>query len=314
MKPGDVTKCMARPWQSDFALCNYGSQSYSSAAWWPSARPVSVYPEGSSTPEEWTHGLGNFGIDMVQNWSKFGFIVDPGNGLPVETEVSIVCKDCFIITERNEIGKEEAQALVNLNQAITDGLYLVIEGYKPSDLGITTASPSHADLQAWFPNTLTLPGALQMSVSIDGLLLEDPTSLGSAQRVTLSYNILFSGVGDFINDDNPMTVNASVGNSGIGISTSTAVIDLTKTVAPYMDHGPISYLSDDTRVFKLQPGNGPQNTVFPQLGTPQLENDPNGFIQGAIKALRNAAPDQAYNAFETLPAGTLRHAGVPCGR
>jgi hypothetical protein len=130
MQPGDVTKGMARPWQSDFTDCtgSGGDQ----PQWWPSARPVSVYPQqGATTPIDWTNGLINSGLDMVDNWFRLGFIVDPGDGLPVQTEFLAVCKDCFIATDRNQIGKEEAQAAVNTNQLITDAFYLIIEGYAP---------------------------------------------------------------------------------------------------------------------------------------------------------------------------------------
>ena len=88
------------------------------------------------------------------------------------------------------------------------------------------------------------------------LLLEDNTALSTAQRITIGYDIQFTGVNDFdfSGDAEPITINATVGNATIGVSTSSATFDLTKSVAPYMDHGPISYLSDDTRVFKRQPG------------------------------------------------------------
>jgi hypothetical protein len=77
---------------------------------------------------------------------------------------------------------------------------------------------------------------------------------------------------------------------------SSATIDLTKVDSPYMDHGPVSWLSNDTRVFKLQPG----GTV---AGAPALGNDPIAFIQKLLKHLRDVLPsDQAYQAFENLPA------------
>ena len=141
MQPGDVTKGMARPWQADFAACT-GSIG-SDTQWWPSARPVSVYPHPSSNiPIDWTNGLVSYNrSNMVDNWFRLGFIVDPGNGLPVQTEFLAVCKDCFIATDRDQIGNEEAQASVNSNQPIADAFYLIIEGYAPSDFGINAPPP-----------------------------------------------------------------------------------------------------------------------------------------------------------------------------
>jgi hypothetical protein len=309
LNPGDVTKGMARPWQADFTDCTGGIGS-DNTQWWPSARPVSVYPQGANAPTDWTHGLVNSPLDMVANWFRFGFIVDPGNGSPVEQEFLAVCKDCFIATDRNQIGKEEAQAAVNSGQQILDAFYLIIEGYAPSDFGINSPPPQNptpTQFQNWFGNPISLtpppPAMLQETTAVPyDLLLENDSALNAAQRITIGYNIQFTGVDDFnfSGDAEPITINASVGTTALGVSTSSATFDLTKTVAPYMDHGPISYLSDDTRVFKRQPTD-PQ--MFPALGGPTLGSDPNGFITDVVNALRNASnPLDAYNAFEGLQA------------
>lgn len=305
LNPGDLTKGMARPWQADFTACT-GSVGTHSEQWWPSARPVSVYTQqGSNQTVDWTNGLITDAEDMVANWFRLGFIVDTGDGLPVQTEFLAVCKDCFVAVDRNQIGKEEAQAAVIANQPITDAFYLVIEGFAPSALGITHANPTPAEIQGWFPNAITLSTLQplqQMSASANDLLLEDNNALGSAQRITLGYDISFSGTNDFnfTGDAEPITINATIGTVAIGLASSSAEFDLTKSVAPYMDHGPISYLSNDTRVFKRQTSDG---AMFPALGGPALGNDPNGFITTLIKTLRNAASAQdAYNAFENLAA------------
>jgi hypothetical protein len=33
---------------------------------------------------------------MVDNWFHLGFVVDPGTGLAVETERTVVCRNCYI--------------------------------------------------------------------------------------------------------------------------------------------------------------------------------------------------------------------------
>jgi len=292
MNAGDVTKGMARPWQADFTACR-SSDSADSPGWWPSARPDFIYPDGSATAAKWTRVDFSY-QDMVNNWSQLGFIVDPGTGLAVERERTAVCKDCFIITDRNEIGKEEAQALINANEQIVDAFYVVVEGYAPSDLGITTATPNPMQLQAWAPHIAFNPVPGQMFQRVNDMALENNGALTQTQRITFGYNIYFTGTNDFTLDVVPVQINATV----LAVSSS-ATIDLTKTDAPYMDHGPISWLSNDTRVFKLQPG----QTV---VGAPPLGSDPLGFIQGVLTTLRtlnNTQPTQAYNAFEGLPAG-----------
>jgi hypothetical protein len=89
--PGDITRHMAMPWQSDFAECNTN--------WWPSARPDDVVSEtelnavleGYSATAEgslaralsvrvpWARGIPSVSpmLDnaMVTAWSHFGFVV-----------------------------------------------------------------------------------------------------------------------------------------------------------------------------------------------------------------------------------------------
>jgi len=295
LNPGDVTKGMARPWQADFTDCS-GGASPDSAAWWPAARPDSIYPQGSTTPADWTRGIVTSIQDMINNWFRLGFIVDPGNQQGVETERTVVCKDCFIVTDRNEIGEEEAQALIIANTPIIDAFYLVVEGFAPNDLGITSAALSAAELQAMFPTVITLsPVPTQMTALINDMLLENNSALNQAQRITFGYNISFSGVNDFTTDVVSIQINASI--SGVS---SSATIDLTMVDSPYMDHGPISWLSNDTRVFQLQPQQPGQS--FANTGV-QLQNDPIGFIQGVLNSLRNVlTPAQAYQTFESLSA------------
>ena len=293
LSAGDVTKGMARPWQADFTDCSSGGAA-DGAAWWPAARPDSVYPVGSTTPAPWTRGLVSSMQDMVDNWFRLGFIVDPGNHLAVETERTVVCKDCYIVTDRNEIGKEEAQALITAGTPIQDAFYLVVEGFAPNTLGILSANLSATQLQALFPTAIALsPVPMQMTAKINDLLLEDNNALGQAQRITFGYDISFTGVNDFTADVVPIQIDASIG----GVASS-ATIDLTQVDSPYMDHGPISYLSDDTRVFKLQPMQSFANTNV------QLMNDPIAFIQAVLNELRNVlTPAQAYQTFEGLQPG-----------
>jgi hypothetical protein len=70
VSPGDITASMALPWQADFYAC--GSN------WWPVPRPNDVIPQGTSSAVNWTRTLGS-GTDMVNDWSKLGFIVHQGN-------------------------------------------------------------------------------------------------------------------------------------------------------------------------------------------------------------------------------------------
>lgn len=81
LKPGDVTKQMAVPWQADFTDCAQEGE----LAWWPAQRPDEVFPESGGPQAAWTRGLVASMADMVQKWDRLGFIVKKG-GRYVETE------------------------------------------------------------------------------------------------------------------------------------------------------------------------------------------------------------------------------------
>jgi hypothetical protein len=289
VQPGDITKQMARPWQADFMACGGpGSDAENDQpAWWPAARPIGVYPvDDPSTKRLWTLGVASSANEMVDNWHELGFIVDPGNGLAVETEKTNVCKSCFFINDRPEISKDEAQALIDSHDHITDGLYVVVQGLAPSDLTITTASPTQAQLNAWAPHiTNPVPGT--MTITPADMELED-NNLSQTQRITFGYDITFTSTNAFTQEDVTETIGASV----LGLSTVTT-IDLTTRQHPYMVPGPTTWLNADTRVFKLQPGG---MFALQTMGT-----DPNGFIADVIDSLRSH-PAQANGWFDALPA------------
>jgi hypothetical protein len=289
VQPGDVTKGMARPWQGDFMLCG-GPESDAQndqLSWWPAARPIGVYPiDDPANKRVWTKGVASSMQDMVNNWHQLGFIVDKGVGKPVETEKTNVCKSCFFINNRPEISKDEAKALIDAGQHVEDAFYVVVQGLAPSALNITTPNPTQAQLDAWSPH-ISNPVAGTMTVSAFDMTLEDSSSLGQVQRITFGYNISFSSTNAFAAEDVPITLGASV----LGLS-STTIVDLTTRQHPYMVAGATSWLSADTRVFKLQPGG--------MFAHKTLQNDPNAFIKAVIDSLRGSQQANAW--FDGLPA------------
>jgi hypothetical protein len=289
VQPGDVTKWMARPWQGDFMLCS-GPESDTQndqASWWPAARPIGVYPVDDTTNKRvWTLGVASTMQDMVNNWHELGFIVDTGLGKAVETEKTNVCQSCFFINNRPEIGKDEAQSLIDYGSHIEDALFVVVQGLAPSALMINTPNPTPAQLSSWAPQ-ITNPVGGTMSVTPFDMQLENSGNLTQVQRITFGYNISFSNTTAFTAEDVPVTLGASV----LSLSTTT-VIDLTTRQHPYMVAGATSWLSADTRVFKLQPNGRFANQV--------LQSDPNAFIGAVIDSLRGSQQANAW--FDGLPA------------
>ena len=74
LKPGDVTKQMAVPWQADFTDCAQDGE----LAWWPAQRPDDVFSEAGGAQVPWTRGIVNNMDDMVKKWHRLGFIVKKG--------------------------------------------------------------------------------------------------------------------------------------------------------------------------------------------------------------------------------------------
>lgn len=74
LKPGDITKQMAVPWQADFNDCAQEGD----LAWWPVQRPDDVFPEAGGPQVPWTRNTVSSMSDMVKNWHRLGFIVKKG--------------------------------------------------------------------------------------------------------------------------------------------------------------------------------------------------------------------------------------------
>lgn len=74
LKPGDITKQMALPWQADFHDCTQEGE----LAWWPAQRPDDVFPEAGGKQAPWIRGIVNSKEDMIKKWHRLGFIVKKG--------------------------------------------------------------------------------------------------------------------------------------------------------------------------------------------------------------------------------------------
>ncbi len=92
LEPGDVTKYMALPWQTDFNDCNAHHHPGHVLWWWPAQRPVAVYREVDDrlVQQPWVgidydQNAADYyafprEIDMVTNWDTLGFVVSKDAG------------------------------------------------------------------------------------------------------------------------------------------------------------------------------------------------------------------------------------------
>lgn len=306
LQAGEVTRHMALPWQADFTACTEGFD----LAWWPAQRPDMVLTHAGGTPVAWTRGLVASHDDMVANVTKLGLIVDDGSGHLVETERHVACSGMFIVTDKNEYGSDEvAGRLVAGSPAVfSDAIYVIVEGIAPADLGITTATPSAAQLLLWAPNvTLWRSDGSQATapaVNPRGLLLQDPTlPLNQPQRCTFDYSVDFTDVSPFSPGGTPSELQILQLRAHIYVTASDSTflaegeIELRQQPDPYMIDGATSWLSTDLRVFKVRAGDTAAAAYGVAVGTGA--SAPLDYI-GALLGHFNSLPDPGH-PFETIP-------------
>jgi hypothetical protein len=258
---GDVTKQMACPWQADFSACyNYGG-----FAWWPAQRPDDVFPEAGGGPVKWDRAVATTMESMIQNWHKLGFVVNK-NGQVVETERRVICTNIFLVTDRSHFSADEVAGVLTGGSPakFADALYVIAEGFLPSELGVTASNPTPAQLVPIAP-TLTFKRSdstdvPNMKATAQKLLLQDsslPPNL--RQRFTFVYQVEFVN-GDGFNDANNNPIESQVitvtatKNAASQTFTSGGFVTLFHQPNPYMNDGPTSWLSTDVRVFQVLDG------------------------------------------------------------
>jgi L-Lysine epsilon oxidase N-terminal/L-lysine epsilon oxidase C-terminal domain len=89
LKAGEVTECMALPWQADFFDCTW--EDGTGKGWWPTHRPDDVLLEASpgDEPKQWIDGVADMN-ELVARWSQLGIVAarqqQDGSVAYVETE------------------------------------------------------------------------------------------------------------------------------------------------------------------------------------------------------------------------------------
>jgi Domain of unknown function (DUF1929) len=175
--------------------------------------------------------------------------------------IRLTNEHCTVVPDRSHfsIDEVEAAAVTGVSE-FSPTFYLLIDGYTPSQLGITTSTPTAAQLTAFAPAfAFTDPGgggtvANLVAFPTRMLLEVGGASLGVPQRVTFEYGTRFTGTAMFpVAGASPESrvVQMSVDVQGHGCTNN---ITLFRQPNPYMLDGPTSWLSADLRVFALRPG------------------------------------------------------------
>jgi hypothetical protein len=224
------------------------------------------------------------------------FIVD-SNGRPCERAqfVRLTNQHCTVVADRSHFSHDEVEAAaVGGVSEISPSFYLLIDGYTPTQLGITTTTPTAAQVEAFAPVFLFTDPAgpvANIEAFATRMLLEvaGPASLDTPQRVTFEYGIRFTGTAMF------PAVGASPEFRDIQMSVNVAGHGCTNDITlfrqpnPYMLDGPTSWLSADLRVFALKPGESQSGRTL-SAATP----DPLVYLSDFLSACDAAAPSPMH--------------------
>jgi hypothetical protein len=187
-----------------------------------------------------------------------------------------IVKKCFFITDRSTISKDEVDAMLfTSNPAVIEAaLYVVVEGFTPAELGITTATLS--GIPNIHPNLTPASPVAQMTIGLmPNLGLEYPTKFNRPQRITWKYKISFTGSTGFVAELAEVNLSAS-----ISTVMGTAKLYLIKQPNPYEIDGATSWLSTDLRVFQIRTGESKFNSTMAADGSAFITNVINNLNTG----------------------------------
>jgi hypothetical protein len=252
------------------------------------------------------------GYPSVAGWDACTGLGTIDGGALLGALSAVFHKDCQWVIDRSQIGETEVSAQnpsVAKPALVPNAFYVLVDGLKPADLGITPASltppPNVAPtFTAVFAGTSNaVPG---MSVVATALLAEDDTTdkngqlLATPQRFTWVCEASFTDATGFAGA--PVAVTLTAAFPSVGLSAK-ATIELTAHSDPFELDGPVSWLSTDLRVFQVETGNAlaglPAATALTDTISPA---GPTQFIQGVVSAfngIKTPPPNHPFDLIST---------------
>jgi hypothetical protein len=233
-------------------------------------------------------------------------LVVVANGIASDpVDVHLVSRDCFLIVDRSTYGQGEIQAMINNAGApatIDPAVYVVVEGFTPNELGLTSANLANP------PHKPSIPDPVAgVSFEFSGAVVpENPALPNSPQRFTFPMRVKFQDASmfNFASSTETLPIHATVAASGSTV-TAAGAIELIKNPNPFILHGDIAhgypwYVSIDIRVFQLKAGERRFAAQVASTGDPH--DAALNFVTQAITNL-NGSPASAGAMFDALPEG-----------
>jgi len=219
-----------------------------------------------------------------------------------------------LILERSTFSQAEAQADSNFNGAIL----VTVDGLKPNQFpggGITTLSPSAAQLASWAPALTALEPA-GLTLTPTAVASDDPTLSNRLQRITFTYRVSINAGAafGFSGDVNHITIEAALSSpAAANPLADSAQITLTKSANPFMldlaGGNDTPWLSSDVRVFPLvagAPGSPLPNNATRQQALDHLTSLLSSMTVAQFEALETAQAASALSPLATTTGSPAR--------
>ena len=210
------------------------------------------------------------------------WIID-NNNLPCEEAkfINLSRKSCKIVTDRSHFSNDSVNSTGQTD--FLDCFYVIMEGFLPSELGITLPIP--ANISSIDPNIVFKKSdgttiTEIVAVSQELLLEDDSLPAGKRQRFTFKYGVKFLNNNIFSNGAVPIELQDVRIEATRSNYSCDGKITLTSQPNPFMLDGPTHWLSTDVRVFQIEEGT-------PMLGHTigNNEADASAYIQSVLATL-----------------------------
>lgn len=245
----------------------------------------------------------NVTVPMDTPVGQYSMVVVANGIASSPVTVDVAKRGAFLIVDRSTFGQGEIQAMIanaGSPATIDPAVYVVVEGYKPTELGLTGGNLANP------PGTPSIPSPVGgVTFEFSGPVVpEVPTLPDSPQRFTYPMRAKFAGTSMFVFSGSTkiVPIHATMTANGTTVD-ATGAIELIKNPNPFILHGDIGhgypwYLSVDMRVFQLKAGQTRFASHVASGGDPH--DAALNFITQAITNL-NGSPGSAGGEFDALP-------------
>ena len=223
---------------------------------WSDAVQITSNPsDATGAAGDGSFGYGDYDGLSGNHGTFFPCWTDFRNGVEEiwSSRLSLVPKQASFVLDRSSLGQDEVNAmLVQANPfVISPAIYLTVDGFTASELGITSGDLTGAPSVA--PAFSTTPGLSGLNFGAPTQLVAQDPSLpaNTVQRFTWKYDLTITNDADFTAALVNVSLDASIG----GVSAS-AIFELRQEPNPYEVDGETHWLSTDLRVFQVKDGQG----------------------------------------------------------